>query len=94
MLAVDFDPARAAMGDHALQGTAFFAKFSVGEIRMVRTRQPAGRKPAGKGHFQRIAVVIGGRRRLSVDRGIERFSIDPGDGGDVFRRLQASFDLE
>ena len=36
MLAINFDPARAAVGNYALQSTAFFAKFSVGKVRVVR----------------------------------------------------------
>ena len=90
----EFDPAGAAIDDFAQQGAALFAEFAVRQIRMVGACEPARAETTREGHFQFIAVRRCDRRFLLLHRGIERLAVNTGDGGDVFGRFEATFDLE
>ena len=90
----ELDPSLATFGDLAEKRSAFFPEAAVREVRMIRPREPAGREPARKCHFERVAVVIGDLRRGIGLRRIERLAIDARDRRNILGRLEAALDLE
>ena len=55
---------------------------------------PSGVETAGESHLQQIAVLVAHLAGLPRHGGIDRLAVDLADGGDIFRGLEPSLDLE
>ena len=92
--AVEFHPVASGGGDLTGEGSAFFGEASVDEALVIDAVEPAGEEAAAEGHGQVVAVLAGDGAGLAGEGGIDGLAVDAGDGGDVFRRLEAAFDFE
>lgn len=83
------------VGDGAEVGSPFFSEPGVDEILMVDAVQPAGKKSARECHLELIPIFPGDWSWLfRRENGVDGFSINLSDGGDVFRGFQAAFNFK
>ena len=75
--------------DFAQKNPAFFAKARVDQFLVVDAAEPAGVKPARKGHFHLILRFSAGPRGFGPpvirSQFVQRVPINPGDARDIFR---------
>ena len=83
----------------AKEDAAFGPEAGVGELLIINPTKPAGEKTAGETHLEFVAgrLRLEFRRRDTREVGhhfIEGLAINPRNAGNVFRRLQATLDLQ
>src|SRR5678816_346545 len=91
---VAFDASHLAEKD-----TALLSKAGMNQFLVVDAAEPAGVKPAGKGHLQVVLSRAGSclafdAGRSTLGRLLQRLPINPRDVRHVFRRFEPAFDLQ
>ena len=90
----DFQEIPSHAPDAPHERPAFFAEARGDELLVIDPVKPTGKESARERHLQRI--VVGGKRFPSVSSQcrVNGLAISLADGGHVFRRFEAAFDLE